>query len=54
MKDLTKLRKAIERLVDAEIAHSWKGGGDSSDIPYIEQELELAKVHLELVLKELK
>ena len=48
-----KLRKAIQRLVDAEVADSWKGGGDPADIPFIEQELELAKMYLEIILKDL-
>lgn len=38
-----KLKAVVRRLVRAEVADSWKGGGDPSDIPAIEQELKQAK-----------
>ena len=40
----------IQELVDAEIAASWKGGGDPADIPYIEKELREAKENMVKIL----
>lgn len=48
-----KLRKAIQRLVDAEVADSWKGGSDPQDIQFIELELEKAKADVESILEKL-
>lgn len=44
------LRGAIKRLVDVEVADSWKGGGDPEDWPAIEAELKVAKHELKSVL----
>jgi hypothetical protein len=37
-KDAEKLRKAIRRLVRAEIANSWKGGAYKEDVPIIKED----------------
>lgn len=37
----------VSTLVAAEVAHSWKGGGDPCDIPVIEAELALARAKLD-------
>jgi hypothetical protein len=34
---------AVRRLVKAEVADSWKGGGDPADVPEIEAELKSAR-----------
>lgn len=39
----TNLKRAITRLIKAEIASSWKGGGDPADEPAIEQERTRAR-----------
>lgn len=46
------LMRRVERLIGAEIADSWKGGGDPDDIPEIERELRLARRELERFLRE--
>lgn len=43
-----KLRELIADYRDAEIADSWKGGGDPADIPGIEADLREAKTALEV------
>ena len=45
-----ELRKSITLLVKAAIADSWKGGGDPSDIPLIETELECANLRVQSLL----
>lgn len=49
-----KLVKLIERYRDAEVEDSWKGGGDPADIPYIEEELRLARSALEQYIVQLQ
>lgn len=49
-----KLQRLIKNLVQAEIADSWKGGGDLADIPIIEAELLLAKSRLAQYLLQLQ
>ena len=44
---LINLRRAIKRYVDAEVADSWKGGGDPDSYPEIEAELERARALLD-------
>ena len=39
-----QLKVAIQELVDAEVADSWKGGGDPADIPIIEAELKACRI----------
>jgi hypothetical protein len=39
------IKRAVTRLIKAEISDSWKGGGDPSDIPDIERELAEARAH---------
>lgn len=39
-------RKAMKRLIAAEIADSWKGGGDPEHIPGVERELREARKEL--------
>jgi hypothetical protein len=51
--DADKLRRAIRRLVRAEIANSWKGGGDPEDIPVIGEELHAAKTRLSVLITQL-
>lgn len=46
----TWLRAAIRRLVEMEVADSWKGGGDPADWPAIEAALEEARAELRDVL----
>jgi len=41
-----KLRRAIRRLVKAEIAYSWHGAGRPEDFAEIVNELKLAKTNL--------
>lgn len=40
------LKVAIRRLVLAEIANSWKGGGHPEDIPIIEEDLRVARIRV--------
>lgn len=40
------LQEAIRRLVRAEIADSWKGGGYPEDIPIIEEDLRRARIRV--------
>lgn len=47
-----KLRSAIRRLVRAEVADAWKGGGCPEDIPYIERELKSADKALQKLIDE--
>lgn len=47
------VRLAVRRLIEAEVADSWKGGGDPADIPDIEDELIEARVQFEEALKEI-
>ena len=42
-----QLHTLIAAYVEAQIADSWKGGGDPNDIPIIEAEAEVAKLKLE-------
>lgn len=43
MKSLTQLKRAVTRLIKAEIANQWKGAGDPQYYDYIEGELKAAK-----------
>jgi len=43
--EIIQLKGAVTRLIKAEIAASWKGGGDPADIPRIEQELNNARTN---------
>jgi hypothetical protein len=45
-RDFGQLRLLVAAYADASIADSWKGGGDPSDVPIIEKELELATLKL--------
>ena len=47
---LRKVRAAVRGLVKAEVADSWKGGGDPEDIPLIEERLKHAKQKLDAAL----
>lgn len=47
------IRLAVRRLIDAEVADAWKGGGDPDDIPDIEFELREARAQFEDCLKEI-
>lgn len=47
-----RIKRAVTRLIKAEVADSWKGGGDPNDIPAIEAELKLARKHFDEVLRE--
>lgn len=49
-----EIRAAVKRLINAEVADSWKGGGDPADIPYIEQELEIAQMKFDALMGKLK
>lgn len=49
-----EIRAAVKRLIDAEVADSWKGGGDPADIPYIEQELEIARMKFDSLMGKLE
>ena len=40
------LKVAIRKLVLAEIANSWKGGGNPEDIPIIEEDLLNARLRV--------
>ena len=51
---LSSLRRAVERLVKAELANSGKSGRDPADIPAIEQELAQARDNYQRVLKRLE
>lgn len=37
------LRRALRRLINAEVEVAWKGGGDPADWPLIDEELVRAK-----------
>lgn len=49
-----EIRAAVQHLIDAEVADSWKGGGDPADIPYIEQELEIARMKFDSLMSKLE
>lgn len=40
------LRYAVQQLVRAEVADSWKGGGRPEDVPVIEEELRRARTRV--------
>ena len=44
------LKVAIRKLVLAEIANSWKGGGHPEDIPIIEEDLRNARIRVTALL----
>lgn len=46
----TKIRRAIRRLVKAEIAYSWHGAGRPEDFAEIVNELRLAKRNLNKII----
>ena len=48
-----RLRRVVRELVAAEIADSWKGGGDPVDIPYIEARVKVARRAFNIALKAL-
>lgn len=48
-----KLERLIQLVVDAEVANSWKGGGDPADIPEIEAALTIARMRLKKLITEL-
>lgn len=52
--NMRALRRAVRRLVQAEVANTWKGGGDPADIPLVERELKAARKHYETVLKRIE
>lgn len=45
-KQAKELRKRIAKLVKAEVADSWKGGGNPADKPIIEEDLRIANKRL--------
>lgn len=45
------LKDKIKRVVDADVADSWKGGGDPADFPQIENELKEAQTDLDKYIK---
>ncbi len=45
MSATTQLKRAVARLIRAEVANSWRGGGYSEDIPAIEKELKSARTN---------
>lgn len=47
------LRRAINTYTAAELANSWKGGGDPDDWPAIELRLKRARARLDLLLRAL-
>jgi len=55
--DWNALRALINEYVEAEVADSWKGGGDPADAPVVEANLALAlaklNAHIERMQREL-
>lgn len=49
----TALKAAIKNLVAAEVADSWKGGGDPADIPFIKADLRAARTRVETYVNKL-
>lgn len=49
-RQIATLRRAVQRLVAAEIANSWKGAGYVEDIKPIERELAVARKRYESAL----
>lgn len=49
----SNLNKLVRDLVQAEVADSWKGGGDPGDIEVIEAELALAKARFSSYVRKL-
>lgn len=43
--------RLLEELIAAEIANSWKGGGDPEDIPEIERNLEASRSAMNAYMK---
>jgi len=48
-----QLRAAVRKLVRAEIADSWKGGGYPEDMPIIEADLIVARAQFDAILHSL-
>ena len=48
-----QLRVAILQHVNAQVAESWKGGGDPADVPLIEAEAQVAMLRLERLIDQL-
>ena len=46
----SSLKRAIQSLVKAAIADSWKGAGDPADIPLLEAELACANLRVQSLL----
>lgn len=51
---IRRLRKAVKKLIKAEVADSWKGGGYVEDSPTIKAELVMAKAEFEKALDALR
>jgi hypothetical protein len=51
MLKLNALRRAVRRLIKAELADAWKGAGDPANIPAIERELEKARSNYHSILR---
>lgn len=49
-----RLMKLITAYAEAQVAYSWKGAQPPEDQSAIEQELQIAKLHLELFVRELQ
>ena len=45
-KEAKKIYRLIKKLIEAELADSWKGGGHPADAFFIEAELKLARLKL--------
>jgi ubiquinone biosynthesis protein UbiJ len=52
-KQVTRLKRAIKRLVAAEITNSWKGMGTLEALADIARDLSAARKHLDKVLRDI-
>lgn len=53
VEEADKLKRAIRKLVLAEIANSYKGGGYKEDIPLIEEELKAARIRVSVIIAQM-
>lgn len=51
--EAAQLKTAIRKLVLAEVADSWKGGGYPEDLPIIEEELRAARIRVSVLINRL-
>lgn len=51
--EVARIKRAITRLVKAELEYQWRGAGHPEDVPAIEAECKAANKNMHSVLREL-